>query len=98
MVDGSFMFLVGKAVIERYNRNKKPVYGSGMDLSKAFDLVGWVELFKILQEKNIAPVFLGIILFIYSNQYCDVRWNWSSSHRMAQTVSCQFPNLVQCLH
>ena len=72
---------VATAVIEHYNRNKKPVYGCAMDLSKAFDLVEWVELFSTLQEKNIAPVFLRILLFIYSNQYCDVRWNGSSSHR-----------------
>ena len=52
-----------------------------MDLSKAFDLVEWVELFTILQKKKIAPVFLRIMLFIYSNQYCDVRWNGASSHR-----------------
>ena len=69
------------AVIEYFNRNKRTVYGCAMDLSKAFDLVEWVELFKILREKNVAPVFLRIMLFIYSNQYCDVKWNTSFSHR-----------------
>ena len=56
------------AVIEHYNRSKKTVYGCAMDLSKAFDLVEWVELFTILQKKKIAPAFLRIMLFIYSNQ------------------------------
>ena len=56
------------AVIEYFNRNKRTVYGCAMDLSKAFDLVEWVELFKILREKKVAPVFLRIMLFIYSNQ------------------------------
>ena len=69
------------AVIEYFNRNKRTVYGCAMDLSKAFDLVEWVELFKILREKKVAPVFLRIMLFIYSNQYCDVKWNTSFSHR-----------------
>ena len=72
---------VATAVIEHYNKNKKTVYGCAMDLSKAFDLVEWVELFGTLQDKNISPVFLRILLFIYSNQYCDVKWNGSSSHR-----------------
>ena len=52
-----------------------------MDLSKAFDLVEWVELFTILRQKKIAPVFLRIMLFIYSNQYCDVKWSTAFSHR-----------------
>ena len=52
-----------------------------MDLSKAFDLVEWVKLFTILQEKEVSPVFLRILLFIYRNQYCDVKWNSSYSHR-----------------
>ena len=70
---------VATAVIENYNRNKKAVYSCAMDLSKAFDLVEWVELFKTLQGKKVAPVFLRILLFIYSNQSCNVRWNGSTS-------------------
>ena len=52
-----------------------------MDVSKAFDLVERVKLFTILQEKKISPVFLRVLLFIYRNQYCDVKWNSSYSHR-----------------
>ena len=69
------------AVIEHYNMNGRVVYGCAMDLSKAFDLVEWVKLFNILQEKKVSPVFLRILLFIYRNQYCDVKWNSSYSHR-----------------
>ena len=70
---------VATAVIEYYNRNKKAVYSCAMDLSKAFDLVEWVELFRTLQEKKVAPIFLRILLFIYSNQSCNVSWNGSIS-------------------
>ena len=52
-----------------------------MDLSKAFDLVERVKLFTILQEKKVSPVFLRVLLLIYRNQYCDVKWNSSYSHR-----------------
>lgn len=41
----------------------------------------WVELFSILQEKNVAPVFLRVLLYIYVNQYCDVKWSSAFSHR-----------------
>ena len=50
-----------------------------MDLSKAFDLVEWTQLFTILKGKNVAPVFLRIMLYVYSNQSCDVRWGSSHS-------------------
>ena len=46
-----------------------------MDLSKAFDMVEWLELFQVLQEKNVAPIFLRILLYVYSHQSCSVKWN-----------------------
>ena len=59
----------------------RTVYGCAMDLSKAFDLVEWTQLFTILREKRVAPVYLRIMLFIYSNQCCEVRWGSSCSQR-----------------
>ena len=56
-----------------------------MDLSKAIDLVEWVELFSILQKRKISPIFLRLLLFIYKNQCCDVKWNSSYSHRFTVT-------------
>ena len=32
-----------------------------MDLSKAFDLEEWVELFSILQDKKVSAIFLRVI-------------------------------------
>ena len=46
-----------------------------MDRSKAFDLVEWVDLFNTLIEKGVEPIFLKIMLHIYKNQSCDVKWN-----------------------
>ena len=72
-------------VIEHYNRQGSVVYGCAMDLSKAFDLVEWVELFTILVNRNISPIFLRLLLFIYMNQFCDVKWGGSYSHRFSVT-------------
>ena len=41
-------------VIEHYNQRGRPVYSCAMDLSKAFDLVEWLSLFKVLAEKGIS--------------------------------------------
>ena len=70
-------------VIEHYNRQGSVVYGCAMDLSKAFDLVEWVTLFKLLLEKGVSPLFIRILIFIYKNQYCDVKWNSSYSYRFS---------------
>ena len=72
-------------VIEHYNKHGGVVYGCAMDLSKAFDLVEWVELFTSLKERNISPIYLRLLLFIYKNQCCDVKWNSSYSYRFSVT-------------
>ena len=69
------------SVIEYYSRSGTPVFGCTMDLSKAFDFVDFCELFGKLRKKKVAPIFLRTLLYIYSNQYCDVRWNSSYSFR-----------------
>ena len=51
-----------------------------MDLSKAFDMVEWMELFQVLQSKNVSPIFLRTLLYVYSHQSCNVKWNGSLSN------------------
>ena len=46
-----------------------------MDMSKAFDMVEWGELFESLLARGVDCVFLRLILFIYSKQQCNVQWN-----------------------
>lgn len=56
-----------------------------MDLSKAFDMVEWLALFEVLQAKNVSPVFLRTLLYVYSNQSCAVKWNGSISNKFSVT-------------
>ena len=46
-----------------------------MDMSKAFDMVEWVALFKQLIKRNISFIILRLMLFIYENQSCAVKWS-----------------------
>ena len=62
------------AVIEHFNRSGSVVYGAAMDMSKAFDLVEWSQLFLTLVQRQVEPILLRLMLFIYRNQRCDVKW------------------------
>ena len=65
------------------NTSTETVFGAGMDRSKAFDLVEWCELFKSLVQRNVEPIFLRLMLFIYKNQKCDVKWSEQRSVRFS---------------
>ena len=60
-------------VVDHFLRKGTNVYGAAMDMSKAFDLVEWCELYMKMIERNVEPVFLQILLFIYRNQQCEVK-------------------------
>ena len=45
-----------------------------MDMSKAFDLVEWGELFCTLEKRKVEPIFLRLMMYIYTMQQCDVKW------------------------
>ena len=68
------------SVIEHYNAKGSPVYGAAMDMSKAFDMVKWGELFSTLRQRKVDPLFLRLMAFIYSNQQCNVKWNSEYSY------------------
>ena len=69
------------AVIDYYNRNGKPVYGCAMDMSKAFDMVEWGELFLALKDRGVDDIFLRLLLYFYMNQQCNVKWGGKFSSR-----------------
>ena len=67
------------AVIDHFNERGSSVFGASMDMSKAFDMVDWCELFTTLMERQVDALFLRLVLYIYSNQYCNVKWNGTYS-------------------
>ena len=56
-----------------------------MDMSKAFDMVEWCALFDTLIDRKVECLFLRLLLFIYKNKSCEVKWCGHSSQRF--TVS-----------
>ena len=45
-----------------------------LDASKAFDRVRYCKLFNELLERNISPVVLRILIYMYMNQTLRVQW------------------------
>ena len=49
------------------------------DMTKAFDMVKHSLLFKKLLSAGLSVIFVRLLLFIYMNQFANVRWNGSFS-------------------
>ena len=59
------------------------VYGAAMDMSKVFDMVEWSGLFQTLLKRKVGCLYLRLMLFIYANQSCEVKWNNHKSDKFA---------------
>ena len=67
-------------VINHFNNRGRPVYGASMDMTKAFDMVDWGQMFEVLRKRRIKSVLIRLLLYIYKNQICQVKWgNCNSS-------------------
>ena len=75
------------SVVDHFNRQGAAVYGAAMDMSKAFDMVEWAELFSTLLDRKVDCLFLRLMLFIYRNQTCDVKWCGEYSHMAHVTLN-----------
>ena len=69
--------------ISHYLRGGSEVFCCLLDFSKAFDKVNFNELFRKLRARELPPIVLRLLIFIYRNQSCYIRWNC----RMSETFS-----------
>ena len=65
--------------ISYFARNGSDVFVCCMDMSKAFDTVRHSLLFRKLMKVGISWIFLRLLIFIYVNQYANVKWNGTYS-------------------
>ena len=61
--------------ISYFMRNGSEVYTCLMDMTKAFDMVRHSLLFKKLITAGLSIIFVRLLLFVYMNQFANVRWN-----------------------
>ena len=61
--------------ISYFMRNGSNIFSCCMDMTKAFDLVKHSLLFNKLLLAGLPTIFLRLLMFIYMNQYANVKWN-----------------------
>ena len=64
-----------KETINYYTRLGSPVFIAFLDLEKAFDKVNHDKLFKILLKRKTPVYIVELLMYWYSQQQFQIRWN-----------------------
>ena len=56
-----------------YNDNCSNVYALMLDASKTFDRVNYCKLFRVLLRRQVSPLVLRLLLYMYTKQKFQVR-------------------------
>ena len=75
----SMCSFVLQEIIAYYNEHNSPIFCLTLDASKAFDRVKFDKLFLKLIDRNLCPVLLRLMLYMYTHQSLNVKWNNSNS-------------------
>ena len=75
----SLCTLMYSEIINHYTNNKSNVYSCLLDASKAFDLVHFGKLFRILLSTDIPRCIIRLIFDSYIRQRACVTWNSTKS-------------------
>ena len=65
--------------VDYFLRHGGEVFSCMMDMTKAFDLVKHSLMFKKLLDAGLPAIFVRLLIFIYMNQFANVRWDGSYS-------------------
>ena len=60
--------------IDHYNFMKSNAFVLMLDVSTAFDRVNYCKLFRKLLKRELSPLVLRLLLFVYTNQTLRVKW------------------------
>ena len=66
---------VVEEIIEFYNNNGSSVFLATLDASRAFDRVEYCKLFEILITRDMCPMYIRLLLYMYTHQKLRVKWN-----------------------
>ena len=75
--------MVLKETISYYVNNGSAVYSVFLDATKAFDRIEYCKLFKLLLGRDLPPVFVRLLLNMYTGHVTCVLWNGIFSDRFS---------------
>ncbi len=70
-------------IISYFNASRSDLYRVLLDATKAFDRVNHCKLFRKCLDKDMSPLVLRLLLYIYSNQSLQVRWGNHTSAKFS---------------
>ena len=70
-------------IIDYYNFDKSNVNVLMVDSSKVFDRIKYCKLFAALLERDISPIVIRLLLFMYNNQFLLVKWSNTLSDKFS---------------
>ncbi len=71
--------------VQYYNARGSNVHTLLLNATKAFDRVDYCKLFHVLVQRNMSPVVLRLLLYMYTQQKLQVKWGSHISHQFAAT-------------
>ena len=71
--------------VSYFLRNGGNVLSCLMDMTKAFDLVKHSVLFRKFLKAGLSAVFIRLLIFIYINQFANIRWDHELSSCFSMT-------------
>ncbi len=75
--------LVMSEIISYYNASRSNVYCVLLYTTKAFDRVNYCKLFRKLLDKDMTPLVLSHLFYLYTNQSLQVRWGNHTSAKFS---------------
>ncbi len=60
--------------VNYFNFNRSNVYVLMLDSTKAFDRVRYCKLFTELSNRQMSPLVIRLLMYMYTNQRLQVRW------------------------
>ena len=65
--------------VDYFLRHGSEVFMCAMDMTKAFDMTVHSILFSKMLKAGLSTIFLRLMIFIYTEQFANVRWNGEMS-------------------
>ena len=74
-ISGNMCTFAVQETVDYFLRNGSEVFMCTMDMTKAFDMTVHSLLFSKMLKAGLSPIFLRLLICIYTEQFANVRWN-----------------------